>query len=355
MPDETSFVPLVVICPACGTEIAAGLLTCPSCLRLVHAEPLKRLAGAAAQAETAGDTSQALALWRKAQSFLPPESRQHATIATKIAALERQQATPQPSRDFKPAGPGQPAHNSGWKAGAAGLGTLALLAWKFKVVALFALTKGKFLLLGLTKASTFFSMALAFGVYWQVYGWKFALGLVISIYIHEMGHVAALLGYGIKASAPLFIPGIGAVVRLQQAIDDPRKDARIGLAGPLWGLAAALAAYGAFVATRAPIWAAIAKYGALINLFNLLPFWQLDGGRAFHSLSRPQRWLAALLLGVIWGLTSEGLVLLLLIVAMMQAMDRKAPSTPDYGALNLYAFLVAAFSLLIQVPAPRPG
>lgn len=53
----------------------------------------------------------------------------------------------------------------------------------------------------------------------------------------------------------------------------------MGLAGPLWGLAAAIAAALAYLATDAPIWAAIARFGAWINLFNLLPVWQLDGSR----------------------------------------------------------------------------
>src|SRR5207302_3963478 len=97
--------------------------------------------------------------------------------------------------------------------------------------ALFLLTKGKLLLLGLTKATTFFSMLLSLGVYWAAWGWKFALGLVLSIYIHEMGHVFALRRLGFKASAPMFIPGLGALIRLRQHPANPREDAEIGLAG----------------------------------------------------------------------------------------------------------------------------
>jgi len=70
-----------------------------------------------------------------------------------------------------------------------------------------ALGKGKLLLLGLTKSTTLFTMLLSMGVYWTAWGWRFALGLVLSIYVHEMGHVAALQRYGIKATAPMFIPG----------------------------------------------------------------------------------------------------------------------------------------------------
>src|SRR5256885_5819705 len=107
----------------------------------------------------------------------------------------------------------------------------------------------------------------------------FAFGLVLSIYIHEMGHVQALQRYGIKATAPMFIPGFGAVIRLKQYPADAREDARVGLAGPLWGLGAALAAYAVYRATGVGVWGAIAHMGALVNLFNLVPVWQLDGAR----------------------------------------------------------------------------
>src|SRR5262249_21773650 len=150
----------------------------------------------------------------------------------------------------------------GASAGAAGVGGLALLLWKFKFVAILALGKAKFLLLGLAKASTFFSMILSLGVYWAAWGWKFAVGLIVSIYIHEMGHVAALRGFGIKASAPMFIPGLGAVVRMQQMPGDPRQDARVGLAGPIWGLGAAIAAALSYLISAWPIWWAIARVGA---------------------------------------------------------------------------------------------
>ena len=96
-----------------------------------------------------------------------------------------------------------------------------------------------------------------FGVYWSIYGWPLALGLVVSIYIHEMGHVAMLRRLGIGASAPMFIPGVGALVMLKQRVDDPLTDAKIGLAGPVWGLGAAVAAFAAYLVTGAKIWLAI--------------------------------------------------------------------------------------------------
>ncbi len=91
-----------------------------------------------------------------------------------------------------------------------------------------------------------------------------------------------------NASAPLFIPGLGAVIRLRQEFTDSRQDARVALAGPTWGLGAAIVCALVFTATHEKIWAALAQFGAFINLFNLLPIWQIDGGRVFRSLNRPQ-------------------------------------------------------------------
>ena len=100
---------------------------------------------------------------------------------------------------------------------AAGLGAIGVLLAKFKWVILALLGKGKVLLVGLAQAKTFLSMGIALAVYASFYGWKFALGLIASIYVHEMGHVVWLRRYGIAATAPMFIPGFGAFVRLKHA------------------------------------------------------------------------------------------------------------------------------------------
>src|SRR5688500_6713569 len=114
----------------------------------------------------------------------------------------------------------------------------------------------------------------------------FALGFVLSIYVHEMGHVAALRRFGLEATAPMFVPGLGAFLRLRGQHLAPYENAPIGLAGPLWGLGAATVALAVSRAGGGPMWAAIAHTGAWINLFNLLPVWQLDGNRGYAALSK---------------------------------------------------------------------
>lgn len=337
--------PAAAACERCGTQVAPTLLSCPGCRRLVHAVELQRLAGDAERATADGNLTRALELWRGALRLLPADSGQHAAIAGRVEALGR--AVDRPSAPAGIAG--------GGKGTAAAAGALALLAWKFKLVLVFVLTKAKLLLLGLTKLGTLTSMLAFLGVYWSLWGWKFALGFVLSIYVHEMGHVAALRRYGIPASAPMFIPGVGALVRMHQGPGSAREDARIGLAGPLWGLGAALAALGAFGVTGAPIWAAIARTGAWLNLFNLLPVWQLDGGRGFNALSRTQRGYAAAVIAAAFLVTRDGLLVLLLAGAVWQIF-REAPAEEDPGALGLYAFLLAAFAAFSFLPGPPlPG
>ncbi len=332
---------VATVCPQCGTHVAPALLACPSCQRLVHADELKRLASEAERAEQAGDPSMALASWRQALDLLPRDSTQYQVVSARVTGLSR-------SVDAAT----QPKPGSRLGKGAAGLGALGALLAKFKFALVFLLTKAKLLLLGLTKASTFFSMLLSAGVYWTIWGWKFALGVVLSIYVHEMGHVQALQRYGIKATAPMFIPGVGAVVRLKQHPADRREDARVGLAGPIWGLGAAAAAYGVYLATGSGIWAAIAHFGAWVNLFNLLPVWQLDGGRGFRALTRGQRWIAAAIIALMWYATGEGLLALLGVAAAASASFAEAAELADPTALLQYGFLVVVLSLLTRIAVP---
>src|SRR5262249_37599242 len=151
--------------------------------------------------------------WQDALRLLPPETQQAKVIASRVEALGGEMLA-SPGAKAKAEAPA-------WLKSGGLFGAIALLLWKFKFLVVLLLTKGKLLLLGLTKVSTLASMLLSFGVYWAVWGWKFAAGLIVSIYIHEMGHVAWLARYGIKASAPMFIPGLGAMVRLKQYPQTP--------------------------------------------------------------------------------------------------------------------------------------
>ena len=328
-------------CARCGTAIAGGLLSCPACHSLVHAEALRSLAAQAATAGAAGDNAAELAAWRASLTLLPAQSRQFAVISEKIGALSQAADAPRVEK---------PPHSGAWKW-LAPIGPAALVLWKLKFLVVAIATKGKLLLLGLTKGSTFFSMLLSLGVYWTTWGLPFAFGFVISIYIHEMGHVAALRRYGIPATAPMFIPGFGALIRLRQAPMSPREDARVGLAGPIWGLGAALAAWAASAAGGGGLFLAIARTGAWLNLFNMMPVWQLDGNRGFAALTRPHRWLAVMTLIAAWTIAADGLFVLLIIAAVVRASRADAPAEADHGALWRYVGVTLALASVFRLTA----
>jgi Zn-dependent protease len=329
-------------CPECGTALASNLLTCPGCGRLVHSDELKRLA---AEAGRAAQPVDALRAWRQALALLPAGSRQRTAVLQKIEALvPLAETAPFPMPAAPPAKPDAP--KSLWQRILAALGVSAAFIAKFKFAALFFLTKAKLLLLGLTKMGTLVSMAVSLGFYWSLWGWRFALGFVLSIYVHEMGHVAMLTRLGVRATAPMFIPGIGAIVRLREHLPTAREDARVGLAGPIWGLGAAIVAYALSLAFDSPLMRAIATVGAWINLFNLTPVWQLDGSRAFRALTRKQRWIAVAVVAGALFVSSVGILWAVLLFAVVRAWGRDAAEEPDHVALGEFVFLIAALSLL---------
>jgi Zn-dependent protease len=318
-------------CASCGTELPPGALACPACQSLIHASALKQLAAEADTATRAGDPVSARTHWEAVLRLLPAHAQQHAVIRDRVAELTRR-------IDAGPArAPAATGETPWWRRGAAGIVTVSLLL----------LSKLKFLLLGLTKASTFISMFAFFGVYWSIYGWPLALGLVLSIYIHEMGHVAMLRNLGIEAGAPMFIPGVGALVMLKQHISDPLTDAKIGLAGPVWGLCAALTALGMYALTGARIWLAIAQLTGFLNLFNLIPVWQLDGSRGIHVLARWERWALVGAIALALMLTEQRLLFIVGGVAVWRSLQKET-GPGDTRVLATFVVLVFALSLLAR-------
>jgi len=348
--------PFAASCATCGVELPLSLLACPSCGALVHAAELTRLAGVAQEAERQGELSAALSSWKAALELLPAHAPQRAAIDARIAALhDRVVAGEGTSTGAAPSTAKQPGVRETWK-NKGWLAALGALLLKFKTIVFLVLAKAKLVLFGLTKLKTLLSMAAFFGVYWTMYGWKFAAGFVVSIYLHEMGHVVAARRFGIKASAPVFIPFLGAFILLKERVTDSRVNARIGLAGPVWGLGTALAFYALFLATGIPLIAAIAGVGAWINLFNLIPVWTLDGARGFTSFTRVDRWCVAIALGAIAAVLHAygdnhalGMLGLLAVVAAVMAVIGTPAEKSDKGMVALYLFLAGSLAAVTAV------
>jgi Zn-dependent protease len=328
-------------CQQCGSRLDLVSLACSECGRLVFATELKNLSLQATAAEKAGELAEAIRCYEEMLSLLPETTQQYQSISGMLPGLRDRLSGPKPAEE-----------SQNWKKLVGALGFAGALAWKFKTVLLLLLGKGKFLLLGLTKLPTLLSMFVFAGVYWSQYGWRYAVGLVLTIYLHEMGHMWAFSRFGIPTTAPMFIPGFGAIIWSKVPIMSARQDAVIGLAGPWWGFGSALLAAGLSFATGEKWLLAIAHTAAVMNLFNLTPVWFLDGSHAHRVLGQHQRvMLLATMLGL-WYLSAETMFFL---VALGEAFRvfftrKELPGVePDNGIFYQYVALLVGLGFLALV------
>lgn len=137
------------------------------------------------------------------------------------------------------------------------------------------------------------TMLVSMAVYALSFGWPYAVGLVLLILVHELGHYIAARQHGLDVGAPVFIPFVGAWISLKQTQLEPEAEARIALAGPMLGSTAALVCYLLALGGQGRLYMALAQAGFMINLFNLVPLAPLDGGRVAGVIS-PRLWLFGL-------------------------------------------------------------
>jgi len=203
------------------------------------------------------------------------------------------QFTPEPEpplRDYKPIHPESRLRELARKLWVP-LAALGLLLAKFKWI-LLAVFKLKVF-------TTSASMLVSVAAYAWLWGWRFGVGFVLLLLVHEMGHVLELRRQGVPASAPLFIPFMGAVVGMKQMPKDAWREAQVALAGPILGSLGAAVVWIAGEALDSNFLVALAFTGFLLNLFNLLPIVPLDGGRAVAAIHP-----------AIWALGLAGLIAL---------------------------------------------
>src|SRR5437588_3905831 len=156
------------------------------------------------------------------------------------------------------------------------------------VVILKFIGKIKFILPILLKTGG--SMVLMVGVDASIWGWKWALGFVLLLLLHECGHLIMAKWFGLAVSAPMFIPFMGAFIALKEASRNAWMEACVGIGGPILGSLAAAACHGLGLALNYPLFIALAWTAYFLNLFNLTPVGMLDGGRIVTALS-PWLWL----------------------------------------------------------------
>jgi Zn-dependent protease len=130
------------------------------------------------------------------------------------------------------------------------------------------------------------TMIFSIWIYAMLFGWQFAVGFVLLLFVHECGHLIVGKKFGLKVSAPVFIPFMGAFILLKDAPRDAWMEACVGIGGPMLGALGALACHVLGETIDAPLLIAVAASGYFLNLFNLVPVGFLDGGRIVTAISR---------------------------------------------------------------------
>lgn len=146
-------------------------------------------------------------------------------------------------------------------------------------------------------AGPLISMMVSIGAYALIYPWGFAIGIVLLLLVHELGHVIAAKRIGLPVSAPLFIPFLGALITMKKHPLDAKTEAYVAFGGPILGTIGSTAVFGAAYYMDSPLLYSLAYIGFLLNLINLLPIHPLDGGRIATAVTR---WLW--LVGLVGGL-----------------------------------------------------
>lgn len=161
------------------------------------------------------------------------------------------------------------------------------IATTLGVGASFLIGKTKYALvaLKLTKAAPLASMLLSSFAYSFFFGWPYAVGMVGLIFFHECGHAIVMQRFGVPFSPMVFVPFMGAVIAMKDKPRSAYEEAQIAFGGPVLGSLAALGAGTAGVLTDTQLLIALADFGYMVNLFNLMPIGSLDGGRIGAAVS----------------------------------------------------------------------
>ena len=181
------------------------------------------------------------------------------------------------------------------------------------------------------------TMLISVWYYAQLWGWKFALGFVVAILIHELGHVYAAYQKGIPVSAPLFIPGMGAMILHKATNRSVWDDAVIGYGGPLWGAAAGVFYLIGADYFQSHLLQALAYTTFMLNLFNLIPIMPLDGGWITRAVS-PRLWIFGVLgMGalVLTGHIRNPMVFIIIILSLPQVWRGLRHGRADVGQEEL--------------------
>jgi Zn-dependent protease len=317
---------LIRNCKRCSHELAPGALVCDQCHALVHSEELERLAAEAKDLEAKGELSRAREKWLTGLPLLPTTSKQADWIKQHARELEAAAVAAAGSRDGM------------WARQPGPLGLSTPQTAKVRV-------QGAGF-----RWTSLLSFVAFVAIYSAASGKQFGIGFAVLILIHEMGHFVDIKRRGLPADMPVFLPGLGAYVRWQALGVPLETRAAVSLAGPLAGFFASVACAALWWQTGNPLWASLARIGAVLNVLNLIPVWVLDGGQAALALSKTERiglLVASAVLGLVLG---QNIFFLVALGAGYQAFFAKdLPAHPSRATTIYFIAVLTALGVIIRL------
>lgn len=247
-------------CDRCSGEITAGLLACPVCHALVYRDALKQIASEAKALEDKADLCLARERWLAGVELLPSRSNQAQWIRDHLLNLEESAA----------------------KAASPKSRLITRLGAIISAATIFGKLKSFLLFI---KFNFIFSLAAFIFFYWRALGLAYGFGIAMLVLAHEMGHYIEARRRGVSANLPIFLPGLGAFVKLKSKGVPDDVSAAISLAGPAFGALSAVLCAVLWWMTKEPVWAALASTAAWFNAFNLVPVAILDGAHILPVLN----------------------------------------------------------------------
>jgi Zn-dependent protease len=221
------------------------------------------------------------------------------------------------------------------------IGDVLRMLWAPIAAVGFAIWKLKFVFAAIFKFKIFSvagSMLVSVAAYALLWGWQFAVGFVVLLFVHELGHVFEAKRQGIPASAPMFIPFLGALITLKRMPENAWNEAKLAIAGPILGGLGAAAVWAVGESQDSELLVALAFTGFFLNLFNMAPISPLDGGRIVAAI-HPGLWLAGL--AVLLGLTilaPNPILILILVLGAFESwrrwQHRKDPTSAVYYRIS---------------------
>ncbi len=323
---------LIRNCKRCSQQLQPAALVCDHCHALVHSEELERLSAEAKALEASGDLPQARQKWLSALPLLPTTSTQAAWIKHHAEALNAG-GHPPPAT-----GPG----DDPWVQQRELVSPIAGQAGSNQ-----SPVRPAF------KLSSILSFLAFIALYSIGSGVKFGIGFAVLILIHEMGHFIDIKRRGLPADMPVFLPGLGAYVRWQAMGVSIETRAAVSLAGPLAGFFASVACALIWYQTGNPLWASLARIGAILNVLNLIPVWVLDGGQAALALSKTERLVLMAACGVLGLALGQRLFLLVGLGAGYRAFF--ATDFPAHPSRTITLYFIAVLTALGVIIRLMPG